>query len=478
MIRTCVILPSTGCRRWQVELVARLAEAGHAVSVKHGAATTPGPGGPRAVLALEAFRFGSSLASPCPPLPVADHGPADLVIDLTSGPATYGAPTLTLTFCGRDSFPAGLAQTVADGGRADLAVSIDGAVVARGRPMIQDRLWLTRASDNLLAGAISLIMQAVARFAVGEKPAATATPLAAADRSSFAWRYPLFLGKGVAERAAEKLAHRPFYWQVAYRRIDGPGIAETGRLDGPEFTVLPDDGQRFYADPFVFEHDGRVYLFVEEFPYASGRGIISASELREDGMFATPQPVLEEPHHLSYPQVFARDGEIYMIPESASARELVLYRAEQFPGRWVRDTVLMRDIEINDATLFEAGESLWLISTQRFGYGSASDTMVAYSAPALRGPWKPHALNPIAVDHSAARPGGAFIRQDGRVLLPVQDGSQTYGGGLGLIQLERLDHGDISFSPPRPILPGPAWNRKGIHTLNRAGRVEVIDSCG
>ncbi|GGB07367.1 hypothetical protein GCM10011491_39320 [Brucella endophytica] len=466
--------------------------------------------GLRAVLALEARRFGTSLASPCAPLPADGDSPADLIIDLTSRTARHDAPVMTLTFCDQKDFPAGLAAMVANGGKAELAVSIDGSVVARGRPMVQDRLWLTRASDNLLAGAISLIMRAVAtRFTSSSglsRGSATAEeqsddrpdephvvdsrdilgfdPRTSNDggghgisKNAFALSYPRFLARGIAERATQKLKRRPFYWQVAYRRIDGPGIAETGRLDGPEFTLLPDDGERFYADPFVFEQDGRVYLFVEEFPYGKGRGIISASELREDGTFGTPQPVLEEPHHLSYPQVFARDGEIYMIPESAAARELVLYRATQFPHRWVRDTVLLSDIEINDATLFEADGTFWLIGTQRFGYGSASDTMVAYSAPALRGPWLPHALNPLAVDHSATRPGGAFIRQDGGLLLPVQDGSQTYGGGLGLMRLERLDHADVSFSPPRPILPGPAWNRKGIHTLNRAGGVEVVDSC-
>ena len=102
--------------------------------------------------------------------------------------------------------------------------------------------------------------------------------------------------------------------------------------------------------------------------------------------------------------------------------------------------------------------------------GSASDTMAVYSAPALRGPWAPHRLNPIVIDHSAARPGGAFIRRDGRIMLPVQDGSRAYGGGLGLMELVRLDEGDVVFGPVGPIGAGPAWARSGIHTLNRVGR--------
>ena len=429
---------------------------------------------------MESLRFGSSPASLCEPPPETDTVPADIVVDLAGGAARQGIPVLTIEFCGRGTFPAGLGEMVAGGGQAELAVRIDGAVVARGRPMIQDRLWLTRASSNLLAGAISLVLQAVGQFAAGQAAVAAGGPETAAGRGLFAWHYPLFLGKGVAERVVRKIrrGRRPFYWQVAYRRVDGPGIAETGKLDGPPFKVLSDDGSRFYADPFVIERDDRVYMFVEEFPYATGRGVISVSQLQDDGTFATPRIVLQEPHHLSYPQVFARDGEIYMIPESATARELVLYRAEQFPDVWVRDTVLLHDRDVNDATLHESGGRLWLLGTERFGYGSASDTMVVYSAERLRGPWIAHALNPVAVDHSATRPGGAFVRGEGGTILPVQNGSETYGGGLGLMRLERLDHGDVRFSRPRPVLPGPAWARKGIHTLNRAGAIEVVDSCG
>ncbi len=483
-MRVLIMLPAAGCRQWHVEAAARLTEAGHIVSVGHARAATPAVRGLDAILAMESRRFGRYLASPCEPPPATEQAPAtapvDLVFDLAGGGASCGAPVLTLEFCGYDSFPAGLSAMVASGRPPELAARIDGALVGRARPMVNDRLWLTRASDAILAGAISLIVQTVGRFRAGKIAVLAETPAADIVPGRFCWRYPWHLGKSLAGRALQKLrrGRRPFYWQVAYRLIDGPGVAETGRLDGPPFTVLPDDGQRFYADPFVIEHDGRIFLFVEEFPYARGRGVISVAELRGDGTFATPRVVLQEPHHLSYPQVFAHGGDIYMIPEGAAARELVLYRAVRFPDVWVRDTLLVGGRDINDATLLEAGERLWLVGTERFGYGSASDTMVVYSATRLRGPWSAHALNPVAIDHSAARPGGAFLRQGERIMLPVQNGSEAYGGGLGLLQIDRMDQDEVRFVPLGAILPGPAWARKGIHTLNRAGGVEVVDSAG
>ncbi|GHD21831.1 hypothetical protein GCM10016234_35530 [Tianweitania populi] len=402
------------------------------------------------------------------------------MINLAPSAPKISKPTLTLTFAGCSSFEDGLAQLVTGSDTLDLVASIDGIALGRARPMIRDRLWLKRASDDLLAGALSLILQTVSRFAANRLVPLEDMPSSPTGQTSFARHYPLFFSKAVVARLIRKVQRRkrPFYWQVAYRSIKGGGVAETGAIDGAPFTVLPDDGTRFYADPFVFEHEGRMFLFVEEFPYALNRGVISVAELQNDGTFDTPRRVLEEPHHLSYPQVFRHDGEIYMLPESAAARELVLYRAASFPDTWVRDRVLLADRDINDATVLQHGGRFWLVATERVGVGGPSDTMVVLSADNPRGPWIDHALNPVAIDHSAARPGGSFIRTGERILLPVQNGSQSYGGGLGLMELQQLDDGHVRFSAPEPIRPGSAWDRKGIHTLNRVGRVEVIDSAG
>lgn len=466
-------------RLWEKDLVDRLISSGLVVSVRYGVDMNERRSAFDTILSIEALRFGASLASRTTPLAETGHGTADLVIDLTGAAGPQDAPVLTIDICGQTSLPQGVAGTLANRQTAALLARLDGVAVGRGLPMPGDPLWLSRACNSLLSGAISLILQSVARYFAGKL-----TPIdhqvAEEPCHGFLGAYLRSATRGAVMRGFEKISRgrRPFYWQVAYRLIDGQGVAETGRVDGAPFRTLTDDGKRFYADPFVFEHKTRHYLFVEEFPYATGRGIISVAELSEDGSFSIPKAVLEEPHHLSYPQVFEISGDIFMLPESGTARELVLYRAEDFPGRWVRDTVLLSNIDFNDATLLQAGGRFWLFGTERSAHGSASDTMSVYSAPSLRGHYEPHPLNPIVIDRSAARPGGAFIRQGEKLFLPVQDGTRAYGGGLGLMELLRLDMDEVVFAPVRPIGMGPAWRRHGIHTLNRSGRIEVIDSAG
>ena len=432
------------------------------------------------ILALESSRAALSLAQRATAAAPTAISTADLVIDLIGATRNGSIPTLTLSLNGEADLGTGLAAVLSGGLRPELVVSLDGEVVGIARPMLGDRLWLGRIASDILAAAITLIESTVARFTAGTLVPTAETPqFAGRARHNLTASYVPHVVAGLARRIAVKATtRRPFYWRTAYRLIDGPGIAETGRIDGAAFTELPDDGQRFYADPFVFEWQGRTCLFVEDYPYTSGKGLISVAELQPDGTFETPRVIIEEPHHLSYPQVFAHDGKVYMIPESRGATELVLYRAAAFPHRWVREAVLVGGRRLNDMTLIIRDDRFWLVGTEQIGQGSASDTMVVWSARALAGPWSPHPLNPIRIDRAAARPGGRFIERDGRTFLPVQDGTLAYGGGLGLIELLELSDSAVRFGPLQPIAAGPAWARRGIHTLDRAGRLEVIDSAG
>jgi hypothetical protein len=464
--------------RWQLELLRRLESAGHAVRIAH-AGTSPVEPCLTVVRTIESRRP-CSLLSPRP-APAERPGGAELVLDLTgSWVGQGGAPTLTLSFSGQMRLCAGLSHMIGRRELPEIIAWLDGVAVGRARPMIGDRVWLTHGASDLLAGAIGLVEQCVARFAAGQLTALPDPIRLPRQRSGsdLLLRYLPNLVGGLLGRQVRRLRNRPFYWQTAYRRLDGQGIAEDGRLSGAPFALLPDDGKRFFADPFVIEHEGRTFLFVEEFPYELARGVISVAELDADGRFGMPRQVLVEPHHLSYPQVFAMGGEVWMIPETSATREVVLYRAESFPDRWVRHATLIADREISDATLLERDGRFWLFGTERHSQGNHSDTMVVFSAEQLGGPWLPHPMNPVLIDRSAARPGGAFVRQGERLFLPVQDGTRSYGGGLGLAELVELNERTVRFAAPRPVRPGKAWDRQGIHTLNRAGGIEVIDSAG
>jgi len=472
-----VIVPARRPRAWHQLAIERLRAAGHGVTIEHGKEDAAGSAAFDAILALEAVRFGTSLAAATTPIvATSDAGAPNLIIDLTGSAAQRDVPVGAIIFDGSPSLSS-LARTLVSGRSPKLDVLIDGSPAATARPMVSERIWLTRGLNDVLARAITLLELTVCRFAAGQLEVLPTSPMQSSGplTTALALRHAVTLGPRLLGRAIHKAVHHQFHWQVGYRFIDGPGAAETGSLAGAPWTLLEDDGTRFFADPFPVAWDGRDYLFVEEYPHASAKGVISVVPFDADSRPGQPRVVLEEAYHLSYPQVFRRDGLFWMLPESSGANRLVLYRADPFPERWVADTVLIEGAQISDATLLEHDGRLWLFASVGDGLGSASDTLHVYSAKTLRGPWLPHAQNPIQIDRAAARPGGAFVNRGQDVTLPMQDGTQTYGGGLGLARLLELNDRSVRLAPPVPVGGAPSWPLAGIHTLNRAGRLEAID---
>jgi hypothetical protein len=484
-----ILISKAGARLWQKILIERLRAAGHEVGVRH---TPKGDGWPLTMRTAVAFerrlfrRAGPSLANPAEVAEAPVVTPAALRIDLAGTAPQDAAPTLRLAFDGSFSDAAVFVAT-AEGRLPDIEAVLDGRIVARAAPMVDKRESAVLGADDVLARAITLGVSVVGRMADDAQKAAPTSihsrfPQEEGNRGEGRkHRHPPFLRSyafsalpRIGREALRRIRYRHAHWRVGYRFTDGPGVAETGEL-GTGWRQVPDDGCHFDADPFPFEWQGRHFIFVEDYPHATGKALISVVEVDGTAVPSAPKPVLEEPFHLSDPQVFERDGAIWMLPEASASNRLTLYRAERFPDRWVPEAVLLEGMAISDATLLEYGGLLWLFATDCDGYGSTSDMLVVFHAPVLKGPWTAHRQNPILIDRRRARPGGGFQRIGGRIFLPVQDGTQGYGGGLGLSGLLELDTGRVRLSDPVPVGPKGDWPYPRIHTLNRTGCLEVVD---
>ena len=97
------------------------------------------------------------------------------------------------------------------------------------------------------------------------------------------------------------------------------------------FTFLEATPGHFHADPFIIEHDQRIFLFYEEYSYLTRSGKLVCAELDASCAVLESRTILQKPYHLSYPHVFAFNGSFYMIPETAAANRVDLYRAVNFP---------------------------------------------------------------------------------------------------------------------------------------------------
>ncbi|MFC5385875.1 hypothetical protein ACFPLB_07845 [Aquamicrobium segne] len=488
-----VVVPQETVRRFHVAIVERLRQRGYDVALVGAQAAQPVTGAMSRLDRIFGFerrflriRMNSLLDKMPGEILLSPRPDAVLRLDLSGGELQGTHPTLVPLFSGSPCLLAA-ADMLLRGQLPDVTIALDGRhCIARAAPMVDSRLSLMRGLDDVLAGMITLLVSSAQRHLNVETDGgeigkdAMLQEVFPDRQKDFSSRqlpgtYLLSMLPRQIIGTFRRLLFHVHRWEVHYRFHKGVRVADTGLLAGEPWITLPDDGERFYADPFPFEWQGRHFIFVEDFRHGSSKAVISVAEIFDDGTATVPRCVLEEPHHLSYPQVFARDGEIWMLPEGGESRELVLYRAENFPDRWVRYAVLIPERELFDATLLEHENRLWLFATECYGCGSASDTLVVFSALDLQGPWVPHPANPVMIDRAAARPGGGFVRIAERLVVPMQDGTNGYGGGLGLADLVELDEKSVRLTIPVPLLSPEKLPFPKVHTLNSSEKLEAID---
>lgn len=410
---------------------------------------------------------------------------ADLVVDLVGDATSCGPePTLVVRCSGAPPLDGAVAAILAGAtpvATADLCV--DGVVrpLARWPLAVEDRRSALRSASLAMGRVAHLVLRAVEAIRAAADPAAAVLPRAEGDDAVPAAAAPLvFFAGAFAGRIADRLTRlvrRPPTWAAAWRVRAPGGDPDRPDRDPTPFRRIPDDGARFYADPFVIEEAGRLHLFCEEFPFATGKGILSRAELGPDGVFGPMRPVLETDCHLSYPFLFRHAGRIWMIPETSGRRTVELWVADPFPDRWTLHSVLLDDVDVGDATLAEIDGTCWMFGASREPGTSSWEALSLWSAPAPTGPWTAHPANPVVVDVRSARPAGHLFRAAEGWCRPVQDSARGYGSGLAMATISHIGPDRYQeriarrFATPPPLL--------GLHTWNRAPLgerlVEVID---
>jgi hypothetical protein len=295
---------------------------------------------------------------------------------------------------------------------------------------------------------------------------------------SLALKTPWGIAARLAGRGLDKALHLE-QWSLAFR-FGGEINAD---LQG--FTRLVPPKDRDWADPFAIEKGGRYYVFFEELPYAERKAHISMIELAQDGTGAIraspPQRVLECDYHLSYPFVFEHEGELYMLPESARNRSVELYRCVDFPLVWKLERALIDGLRLVDATLYQekggSRDRWWMFANSAAGESRMfDDELHLFHAESLHGEWRAHPRNPVKSDARCARPAGALFTRDGVLYRPAQVCVPRYGAGIAIQRVLKLTPTEYAERQLQRLLPGEASGLEGLHTMNRAGDLTVVDA--
>lgn len=477
------------CRpwRWIRDFANELEARGHVVRV---ALVDGQPGLPVSLsllFALESTLFGRDRSLQTDLLPPSEW-PAtgladrpDVTIDLSGTPSSDPATGRTLVpvydggACSEDAvFAALLAGQAPRIGFRDV---VSGQIVAEGLVAIDDFSVLSRSADQAFSRMRSIGLTAVSSGHVRQLD--DHSPARAAGITPLRFAATQLMGK-VTSRLTS-LAGRPHHWRIGYRSAAfGDRIWHHQRLPEAAWSLVPDDGARYFADPFPFESQGKVHLFCEEYPYATARGIISVMEIGADGHVGPAVPIIETGYHLSYPFIFERDGTIWMVPETSENGTIELWRCTEYPRKWERHAVLVGGVSATDATILFGDDRLHMFASVKHAGSASHDGLMIWSSPTLEGPWTAFSTDPVLFDARASRPAGRMQIRGGVVWRPAQDCSTSYGSALTLCRVDTLDAETGAFHQRVMARIEPPTDRPwtGIHTLNEAGGLEFIDLCG
>lgn len=226
-------------------------------------------------------------------------------------------------------------------------------------------------------------------------------------------------------------------------------------------TVLPGPSGGYYADPFLWQRDGRTWLFVEEFVYARDRGHITVLELDGQLRVVAAEPVRFVPGyaaldcHASFPFIFAHGGETYMIPETHERGGVDLYVCERWPACWRLVRRLLDGIDAVDTmALQHAGR--WYLLTSVAGRGRNRHLEIHHADDMLSGCFEPHPVNIRNVygdnTNGTGRNAGFSIQQpDGALLRLMQNSAQYYGESVQPMRITTLTEADFSEEPVNSI---------------------------
>ena len=470
-----ISLDEADARQWLLPLSEALAGAGHAISFRLRPSSRGRDHGIDTLLRLEARLFGldCKLMAPLPAdtLPVASPDAAPGVILDISGDPSVG--DLTLFLDGAPGIQSASASLVS--GHIPFVEFRDkaGKTIASGLPAIESPDVVTRAIGQFFCRLTTLVLMALdgkARDPV-RPPQTDRTPV---PQSPYA-----FFARSVVNKIANRLfsaRRRRDHWRIGIRPVRGAlDLDRDTLIEG--FTWLPDDGARYYADPILWNEEGRDFLFLEEFPYATHRGIISYTELDTGGRpLFVPRPIIERTTHLSYPLIFRHAGALYMMPENSAENHVPLYRAKRFPDEWEEVAPLLAGHGLHDATLVEHGGLWWLFGNDAREGGSSWDCLTLFSGSTPLGPFTPHPANPVLVDARVSRPGGPMLRIGNRLIRPVQSCLGGYGRFTRFIEVEALSMETYRQRECGRMLAPLGGQISGIHTYCRNERFEAIDA--
>jgi len=221
------------------------------------------------------------------------------------------------------------------------------------------------------------------------------------------------------------------------------------------------------------------YIFFENYSYKTKKGKISCGRIKGNQLVEISD-VLDFKYHLSYPFIFEYEENIFLIPESIENNRLEIYKCINFPNKWDLYSTAFEGELVCDAHVYiDDNNQKWLFINKKENKNCAVEPeLYIYKFDSLKfNNLQPHLQNPVLINSSTARNGGAIFKHKNEVFRPSQSNTDgIYGHALNINKIEKLTINEYVEKTVKTTYPNFKKGLVSMHHLHQKDGLFVIDA--
>ena len=258
-------------------------------------------------------------------------------------------------------------------------------------------------------------------------------------------------------------------------------IGKGSFLDSTLYRLKPVKMPRneFWADPFIFKHKDKNYIFFENYDYKTKKGKISCGRIK-NSQLVDVDDVIEKEYHMSYPFIFKENEDVFLIPETSENNRLEIYKCVDFPFNWELHSTVFEGEKIIDASVYICkNKNKWLFLNKSAGINAPDNSdlyIYKVNSPDFK-ELEPHKNNPVIINSKVARNGGGIFEYKNETYRPSQaniDG--IYGRGLNINKIKKLTINEYVEETIITTQPNFDKGLISMHHLHQSNDIFVIDA--
>ena len=215
---------------------------------------------------------------------------------------------------------------------------------------------------------------------------------------------------------------------------------------------------------------------MKNFIKKKNKGVICVCELKNNELINF-KDIIVEPYHLSYPMLFRKKNNFFLVPESYQNKKIQFYKCVKFPFKWKKINTLFNNEITADPTIFKYKKNFWIfINKTKNNLNDLNKKLYLYKLSENFKKIIPHKKNPVVSSFNGGRSAGNIFTFKKKVIRPAQiNNNKNYGYGMNFYEIKKMNLREYQEKKVANIKSKNFKNCLGIHHFCNVDNDYIFD---